>query len=150
MNGRQFVDTNILVYAHDRSAGDKHERAKALVGDLWRTRSGVVSTQVLQEVCVNVRRKAGRPLDLAATRDLVTDYLSWHVVVNDGDAVLIALELEDRHQISFWDAHHLRRGDRRRRHPVQRRPFAWTDLWDRPGGESLRCGTMRNLNLKKC
>ena len=104
MNGRQFVDTNILVYAHDRSAGDKHERAKALVGDLWRTRSGVVSTQVLQEVCVNVRRKAGRPLDLAATRDLVADYLSWHVVVNNGDAVLIALELEDRHQISFWDA----------------------------------------------
>lgn len=98
------MDTNILVYAHDRSAGEKHRRAKDLVESLWRDRSGVVSTQVLQELCVSLRRKAGRPLDVKATRDLVADYLSWHVVVNNGESVLEALELEDRYQLSFWDA----------------------------------------------
>lgn len=104
MNARQFVDTNILMYAHDVSAGAKHRRARALIEELWRTGAGVVSTQVLQELCVNLRRKAGRPLELKATRDLVADYLSWKVVVNTGESVLEALELESRYQISFWDA----------------------------------------------
>lgn len=104
MNAKQFVDTNILMYAHDVSAGAKHQRAKALVEELWRTRSGVVSTQVLQELCVNLRRKAGRPLELKATRDLIADYLSWQVMVNTGESILEALELEDRYRISFWDA----------------------------------------------
>ena len=104
MSARYFVDTNVLVYAHDASAGVKHQRALALVEDLWRSRSGVVSTQVLQELSVSVRKKAAHPLDLHATRDLVSDYLAWHVVVNDGDAVLAALDLEDRYKVSFWDA----------------------------------------------
>jgi len=104
MNAKQFVDTNILMYAHDVSAGAKHQRAKALVEELWRTRLGVVSTQVLQELCVNLRRKAGRPLALKATRDLIADYLSWQVMVNTGESILEALEFEDRYQISFWDA----------------------------------------------
>jgi predicted nucleic acid-binding protein len=104
MSDKYFVDTNILIYAHDAAAGTKHDRAKALVEELWRTRSGVVSTQVLQELVVNLRRKAGQPLSAKATRDIVTDYLSWHVVINGGDAILGALELEERYQISFWDA----------------------------------------------
>ena len=104
MNGRYFVDTNILMYAHDTTAGAKHQRARALVEELWRDRSGVVSTQVLQELCVNLRRQAGRPLDSKATRDILADYLSWRVVVNGGDSILEALELQERYQISFWDA----------------------------------------------
>ncbi len=56
MSDRCFVDTNILMYAHDSAAGEKHERAKALVEELWQARSGVVSTQVLQELAVNLRR----------------------------------------------------------------------------------------------
>ena len=104
MSDKYFVDTNILMYAHDTSAGEKHERAKALVEELWRDRTGVVSTQVLQELAVNLRRKAARPLDAKATREVVADYLTWHIVVNGGDSILEALELETRYQISFWDA----------------------------------------------
>ncbi len=104
MSARCFVDTNILVYAHDASAGQKHERARALVEALWQSRSAVVSTQVLQELSVNVRRKAASPLDLEATRELIADYLAWHVVVNDGQAVLGALDIEQRYKVSFWDA----------------------------------------------
>ena len=104
MSDRFFVDTNILMYAHDKAAGAKHERAKALVEELWRSRTGVVSTQVLQELAVNLRKKVGRPLDAKATREIVTDYLAWHVVVNGGESILEALDLEVRFQISFWDA----------------------------------------------
>lgn len=104
MSDRYFVDTNILMYAHDTAAGDKHIRAKTLVEDLWENRSGVVSTQVLQELAVNLRRKAKKPLDAKATRDIVSDYLAWQVVVNGGDSILEALDLEVRYQVSFWDA----------------------------------------------
>ena len=104
MSDRFFVDTNILMYAHDTSAGEKHERAKAVVEELWRDRTGVVSTQVLQELAVNLRRKAGRPLDVKATREIVSDYLTWQVIVNGGESILEAMDLESRYQISFWDA----------------------------------------------
>jgi predicted nucleic acid-binding protein len=104
MSDKYFVDTNILMYAHDASAGVKHERAKALVEELWRDRNGVVSTQVLQELAVNLRRKAARPIDAKATRDIVADYLTWQVVVNSGESILDALDLEARYRISFWDA----------------------------------------------
>ena len=104
MSDRYFVDTNILMYAHDTAAGEKHRRAKALVEELWETRAGVVSTQVLHELAVNLRRKARRPVDAKATREVVSDYLAWQVVVNGGDSILEALDLEARYQISFWDA----------------------------------------------
>ena len=104
MSDKYFVDTNILMYAHDTAAGDKHARARALVEDLWASRSGVVSTQILQELAVNLRQQAKKPLDAKTTREVVSDYLTWQVVVNSGDSILEALELEARHQISFWDA----------------------------------------------
>ena len=104
MSDRYFVDTNVLMYAHDSAAGEKHQRAKALVEELWETRAGVVSTQVLQELAVNLRRKAKKPLDAKATRDVVSDYLTWQVVVNGGDSILEALDLEAKCQLSFWDA----------------------------------------------
>jgi predicted nucleic acid-binding protein len=104
MSDRYFVDTNILLYAHDASTGAKHERAKRLVEELWRDRSGVLSTQVLQELTVNLRKKAGRPLDTKATRDILADYLTWQIVVNDGGSILAALAVEERYRISFWDA----------------------------------------------
>jgi predicted nucleic acid-binding protein len=104
MSDKFFVDTNILMYAHDTAAGAKHESARALVEELWRDRSGVVSTQVLQELAVNLRRKAGRPLQAKATREIVSDYLSWQVVINDANSILEALDLQERFQISFWDA----------------------------------------------
>lgn len=104
MSDRYFVDTNVLMYAHDSAAGEKHQRAKALVEELWETRAGVVSTQVLQELVVNLRRKAKKPLDAKATRDVVSDYLTWQVVVNGGDSILEALDFEAKYQISFWDA----------------------------------------------
>jgi predicted nucleic acid-binding protein len=104
MSDRYFVDTNILIYAHDASSGEKHHRAKALLEELWRDRSGVISTQVLQELAVNLRRKAGRPLDAKATREIISDYLTWQIVVNGAESILEALDIETKYHVSFWDA----------------------------------------------
>jgi predicted nucleic acid-binding protein len=104
MSDRYFVDTNILMYAHDASAGEKHESAKAIVEELWRDRTGVVSTQILQELTVNLRKRVRRPLDGKATREIIADYLTWQVIVNGGESILEAIDLEARYRISFWDA----------------------------------------------
>jgi predicted nucleic acid-binding protein len=104
MSGKCFVDTSILVYAHDITQGTKHERARELVNSLWESGDGVLSTQVLQELCVMVRRKAARPLSAENTRKLIEDYVKWPVVVNPAESVLKALDLESRYQISFRDA----------------------------------------------
>ena len=102
MTGKCFVDTNILFYAHDRNSGVRHERAKEVIAELWHSQRGVLSTQVLQEFCVNVRRKT--QVSAENMRVILGDLLQWKVVVNTGESVLGALELEARHQISFWDS----------------------------------------------
>jgi|SRR3974390_938197 len=104
MAAKYFVDTNILIYAHDSSMGVKYQRAHKLLEQLWATGEGVLSTQVLQELCVNLRRKALVPFSVDEMTALIRDYLSWQVVVNTPESVLRALEIEQRHKISFWDA----------------------------------------------
>ncbi|MBZ5642053.1 MAG: PIN domain-containing protein [Acidobacteriia bacterium] len=104
MSDKAFVDTNILVYAHDRTAGTKHERARALIDGLWRSEGGVISTQVLQELCVSLRRKPPRLLSTEELRRLIEDYMMWDIVVNTAESVVEALAIELRYKISFWDA----------------------------------------------
>ena len=104
MADKYFVDTNILIYAHDRAAGIKHERARQLIEGLWTGGPGVLSTQVLQELCVHLRRKVARPLAVDEIRRLIHDYMSWEMVVNPPEAVMQAIEIEVRYKTTFWDA----------------------------------------------
>ena len=62
MSDKYFLDTNILLCAHDLKQGARYERARALVQELWESENGVLSTQVLQELGVCLRRKVARPL----------------------------------------------------------------------------------------
>ncbi len=101
---RVFVDTNILVYAYDRSAEKKHETARTILLDLWHSGLGVLSTQVLQEFFVVVTKKISKPLDLETTEEIIRDFLKWDVVVNDGHSVVEAIRLHKRYKYSFWDA----------------------------------------------
>jgi predicted nucleic acid-binding protein len=99
-----FVDTNILVYAEDRDAKSKHNVARDLVLGLWNDRQGVLSIQVLQEFYVTVTRKLKKPLRAAEALDAVREYLTWTVVENTGSLLVQAAELQQRAQLSFWDA----------------------------------------------
>jgi predicted nucleic acid-binding protein len=112
MSDKYFVDTNILVYAHDRTTGVKYLRAKKLVEELWASGQGVLSTQVLQELCINLRRKAANPLPIDEVRLIVREYSTWEIVTNTPESVLQALDIELRYQTSFWDALILQAADR--------------------------------------
>ena len=101
---KAFVDTNILVYAYDSAAGVKREIARGLVEDLWNQGRGVLSTQVLQEFYVNVRRKTTPSVSQEEARALVADYLAWDPIVNDGAAVLEAVDASHQYRLSLWDA----------------------------------------------
>lgn len=104
MNGKSFVDTNVLVYAHDRSAGMKHDRARMLVERLWQSGEGVLSPQVLQELSATLQRKIAAPLPIPEIRELVEDYLSWKIVVTDANSAIEALDVQLKFKISYWDA----------------------------------------------
>jgi predicted nucleic acid-binding protein len=99
-----FVDTNVLVYAEDRDAGAKHEKARDLVVDLWNAGGGVVSVQVLQEFYVTVTQKLGKGMPPARAREAVDEYLTWRVVENTGALLLAAIDLQRSAKLSFWDA----------------------------------------------
>ena len=103
-NNLQFVDTNILVYAHDRSAGQKHSHAQALIRELWESGEGCLSIQVLQEFYVSVTQKVARPLAPEVAAQIIADLGVWHVHRPNVDDVLDAIRVQDRYQVSFWDA----------------------------------------------
>jgi predicted nucleic acid-binding protein len=104
MSAKVFVDTNILIYAHDREAREKHAAAARVLRQLWEDRTGVVSTQVLQEFYVNATRKIPIPLARSRARQVVEQYAVWPVVEVDVRMIVHASELEERYQLSFWDA----------------------------------------------
>ena len=99
-----FVDTNILVYAHDVDAGRRHDVASALVRRLWDARDGVVSTQVLQEFYVTVTRKIPKPISRKDARDLIHTYTAWRVIGVEPADVLADSDYEERFRLSFRDA----------------------------------------------
>ena len=101
---KAFVDTNVLVYAYDRAAGAKRDVACNLLEVLWNEGRGVLSTQVLQEFYVNVRRKTRPLISQDEARALVSDYLAWEPITNDGAAVLEAIDTGHRYRPSFRDA----------------------------------------------
>ena len=100
----QFVDTNILIYAHDASAGLKHIRAQELIRELWQSGEGCLSIQVLQEFYVNVTQKVARPLAPDMAAHIVADLAVWQIHRPGVEDVLGAIRVQNRHQISFWDA----------------------------------------------
>lgn len=104
VEGPAFVDSNVLIYAHDLSAGTKHKAARELIERLWEERLGRLSVQVLQEFFVNVTRKLANPLEAGEAREVISDYTYWRVYRPGAPGVLAAIDLHRRTGISFWDA----------------------------------------------
>jgi predicted nucleic acid-binding protein len=102
VNDRVFLDTNVIVYADDQSAGVKRSRALAVLRELVAQSRAVLSTQVLQEYFVVATRKLGVPP--AVARQKVDALARLDVVVIRPELVLAAIDLHRLHQISFWDA----------------------------------------------
>ena len=110
MSAREFVDSNVLVYGHDLSAGSKREAAISLMERLWASGSGCLSIQVLQEFFVVSTRRLGLPSQEAQAQ--VERLGKWRVHSPAADEVVKAIELHRSHGISFWDAMIVQRGRR--------------------------------------
>jgi len=103
MSGKTFVDTNILIYAHDADAKSKHEVAKSVLRELWSERTGILSMQVLQEFYVNVTRKIATPLPKDLARAVVSSYTTWCMETTPAE-IAAAFRIADESRIGFWDA----------------------------------------------
>jgi predicted nucleic acid-binding protein len=103
MSDKTFVDTNILIYAHDADAQSKHLIAKRVLRELWEDRNGILSPQVLQEFYVNVTRKIAHPIPKESARLVVGAYFIWCSDMTPAE-LSAAFRIEDEYRIGFWDA----------------------------------------------
>ena len=103
MSDKTFVDSNVLIYAHDIDSGTKYRVANGILRELWEHRLGVMSLQVLQEFYVNITKKIRTPLSKNKARLVVESYLSWCSETTVAE-ITTAFRLEDDAGISFWDA----------------------------------------------
>lgn len=103
MSVEVFVDTSILFYAHTDSVDARHTRARDSLRVLWqRPGEAAVSVQVLQELHVNLVRKA--KLDVARSAQLASLYFAWRVIDNDRALLKTAFDTQARWGLSFWDS----------------------------------------------
>jgi predicted nucleic acid-binding protein len=94
MTAKVFVDTNVLVYSRDVSEPDKQAQALAWMAALWESRGGRLSYQVLQEFYVTVTAKLDPGLPPTLGKPIGVD----------GRGLEEAWRLQDRYQLSWWDA----------------------------------------------
>ncbi len=101
MSERIFVDTNILIYAHDKKSPQKRKIASELLESLWDLEEKPnISVQVLQEFFVNISRS----LKADEVSELVEIYKSWNIVDNSLSVFEKAVLIYHKHKLSFWDS----------------------------------------------
>jgi len=99
-----FLDTNLLLYGYDAGSPVKHAVAVRILEGLWKSGTGILSTQVLQEFFVNVTKKIPKPLSVTVGRGIVEDFLKWKIVAIGGRTILRAIDLHETHKYAFWDS----------------------------------------------
>jgi len=97
-----FVDTNVLIYALDEADLEKQRAARAWRTELWKSGRGRISYQVLEEFYAKVTQKW--PGARQHARAEVRDLLAWQPVAVDAGILERAWRIQDRYQLSFWDA----------------------------------------------
>ena len=80
----------------------------ALLEELWHTREGCLSVQVLQEFFVTTTRKIPKPLATSAAAQIITDLARWHVHAPAAPDLLAAIDIHRQTGASFWDSMILR------------------------------------------
>ena len=102
VKGRFSLDTNILIYAVDRDAGERHERSKEIVARAA-LHDCVLTVQALAEFFHATTRKNLLALSHAGT--FVRDWIDVFRVVSATDTAFInAIEGVEEHRLAFWDA----------------------------------------------
>lgn len=98
----EFVDTNVLVYAHDGGAGKKHLKSVELLARLFEETNGALSIQVLSEFYNAATRKLS--MKSAEAEAAISDLGGWLIHRPGHSDVLRACQLHRRYKLSWWDA----------------------------------------------
>ncbi len=99
-----FVDTNVVVYAFDKSSSPKKLVAQRLLSELMNQDRLRVSTQVLQELFVTLTRKVSRGCTSEEALAVLDDLAAWPLMVVDYAAIRAAIRLAEQAKLSFWDS----------------------------------------------
>ena len=105
MNGKCFIDTNVVVYAYDASEKVKHYKAFNLLEQLGISQTGVVSLQVLSEFYVVVTRKIERPISTSQARGIIEEFkTNWEIYEPSTSTLLLAMDITEEYKLNFWDS----------------------------------------------
>jgi len=94
-----FVDTNVLVYAFDKSDSPKKRAAGLLMKELMEEDRLRLSTQILQELFVTLTRKVSQCCSSQEALAVLEDLAAWPLTVVDYAAIRAALELSDQDKL---------------------------------------------------
>ena len=103
MNGKYFIDTNVIVYGHDRDYPSKQIRAQEIIFSGMRGNNGVISAQVLGEFFVTITKKIKQKYSVPAAKHEIILLSHLEVVEIDYDLVIRAVSIQDLFQLSYWD-----------------------------------------------
>ena len=101
-SGRVFLDTNIIVYAHDLDEPRKQTIAKNILSCTLRKRRGVISAQVMGETFVSLIKKIG--IEPADATDEICKLTRFRVIDLSKALVMRGLEIKASFGLSYWDA----------------------------------------------
>jgi predicted nucleic acid-binding protein len=99
---KAFIDTNIIIYANDRRDREKQTKALKLIKNLMKEKSGVVSTQILQEYAFVALNKLNQDHDVVLRQLKLLE--SLEVINQSADQIRRAVEIMHLYKINFWDA----------------------------------------------
>ena len=103
MNGRSFLDTNVLVYAYDQDEPSKRATAQQILRDSILEEAGMLSAQVLGEFYVAVTRRVATAMSPAEALRVVGHLQKLPVVEIDGSLASRGMETSERYQVAYWD-----------------------------------------------
>lgn len=105
MKDSYFIDTNIFIYAFDKSSDEKRTISNKLIREGLNSGKGIVSYQVLQEFLNVATRKFEKPLSISDCQNYLINVLEplCEVFASTG-LYYQALEISNRWKYSFYDS----------------------------------------------
>jgi predicted nucleic acid-binding protein len=98
----EFVDTNVLIYAHEHGSGRKYDRSLELLARLFERGEGALSIQVLAEFYAVATKKLRMENEEAEA--VIINLRSWSIHRPSHEDLLRASNLHRRYKIAWWDA----------------------------------------------
>ena len=97
-----FIDTNIIVYSIDFGNIEKRDKCRAVLREVNENYTGVISTQVLQELYVAGTKKLG--VDPLVMKGILRSLQHFEAVLVSPDIIEKAIDCSILNRISFWDS----------------------------------------------